>query len=214
MYINIKKYCVTLIIFIFSFATFALLSDNYEKVIAKDLSKSVIRFHVRANSDSAEDQQLKMKVKEAVVNYLNDNMTDVTDTKDAGHYLEASKTTITGIANKIIRDNGYDYTATSFLGKSSFPDKSYGDVRFPAGEYNSFIINIGSGKGHNWWCVLYPPLCFVDASTGILPESSKNTLKDSISSSEYDYVSDETASEEEDVNIRFKYLSFLNDIFD
>lgn len=211
MYINIKKYFVTLFIFIFSFASFSLLSSNYKKVVAEDLSKSVVRFHVRANSDSISDQQLKMKVKDAVVNHLDKSMTSTRNADDALSYLKAEKDNITDIARRVVVENGYNYQITASIGNSNFPDRSYGDVTFPAGEYNSFIIEIGSGKGHNWWCVLYPPLCFVDASTGILPEESKSSLKDSLSSSEYNYVSENS---NEEIQVRFKYFSFLNELFE
>lgn len=193
MYIKLYKYFITISIFVFSFGAFTTLTNNYEKVLVSDLSKSVIRFHVLANSDNADDQLLKMKVKEAVVNYMQENMTNVKNTDEAAEFLVNNTQKITAIATKIINDNGYDYNVSAHLGNSAFPDKTYGDVTFPAGNYNSYIVKIGKAEGHNWWCVLYPPLCFVDASTGILPEESKETLKSSISENEYDYLT--TSSE-------------------
>lgn len=231
MYIKFYKYFTIITTFILSFGAFTVLGNHYEKVVVQDLSKSVIRFHVLANSDSPADQYLKMKVKNAVVEFLETNMTDAACPEDAANFLKDNTENILTVARKVILDNGYNYEVSASLGTSDFPDKSYGDVTFPAGKYNSYIIKIGSAEGHNWWCVLYPPLCFVDASTGILPDESKQTLKNSISESEYNYVtgcspqtaspadaesSPESTSDTSDGGIRFefKYFTFLNHLLD
>lgn len=230
MYIKFNKYFITIIIFILSFGAFSVLAKNYEKILVSDLSKSVIRFHILANSDETYDQLLKMQVKNAVIDFMEQNLTDVHDTKDAAIFLKNNTKKITTIARQVIHDNGYDYNVSASLGNSDFPDKSYGDVTFPAGNYNSFIVKIGNAEGHNWWCVLYPPLCFVDASTGVLPDESKETLKSSISETEYNYVTDNSENnsasvehdtaienssinEDNDIKYEFKYFTFLNNLF-
>ena len=168
------------------------------------LSHSAIRFHILANSDSVSDQALKMRVKESVVNYIYEKTGDFKTVDEAENFILNNDKTIKSIATKAIADNGYDYTVSSTFGFSDFPVKSYGDVIFPKGTYTSYTIKIGNGKGHNWWCVLYPPLCFVDVSTGVLPDNSKEKLRDSLSDTQYHTVTK--------YNFKFKYLKFFNNL--
>ena len=168
------------------------------------LSHSAIRFHILANSDSVSDQALKMRVKESVVNYIYEKTGDFKTVDEAKNFILNNDKTIKSIATKAIADNGYDYTVSSTFGFSDFPVKTYGDVIFPKGTYTSYTIKIGNGKGHNWWCVLYPPLCFVDVSTGVLPDNSKKKLRDSLSDTQYHTVTK--------YNFKFKYLKFFNNL--
>ena len=168
------------------------------------LSHSAIRFHILANSDSVSDQALKMRVKESVVNYIYEKTGDFKTVDEAKDFILNNDKTIKSIATKTIADNGYDYTVSSTFGFSDFPVKTYGDVIFPKGTYTSYTIKIGNGKGHNWWCVLYPPLCFVDVSTGVLPDNSKKKLRDSLSDTQYHTVTK--------YNFKFKYLKFFNNL--
>ncbi|MFQ9514568.1 MAG: stage II sporulation protein R [Eubacterium sp.] len=167
---------------------------------AKALSTSAIRFHVLANSDSAADQQLKMQVKENVVNYIYRNTGNFDSVEEAKVFIIRNDKKIKRIARETIEAEGYSYDVVSNFGKSDFPEKYYGDVVFPKGNYTSYTLSIGNGKGHNWWCVLYPPLCFVDASTGVVPDSSKERLQESLTDQEYNSI----------IRYRFKYLTFLN----
>lgn len=164
------------------------------------LAKSTIRFHVRANSDTVIDQNLKMKVKDAVVNYIYKQTGDFSSAEETSLFITQNNEKIKNIAQKVIDENGFNYTVTSSFGTDSFPTKTYGDIVYPKGEYTSYTLSIGKGTGHNWWCVLYPPLCFVDAGTGVVPDSSKERLKESLTENEYETI----------VKYRFKYLKFLN----
>lgn len=170
----------------------------------KDLADCAIRFHVLANSDSAMDQQLKMKVKENVVDYIYKSTGNFDSVDETRTFLIRNDKTIRNIARNTISSYGFDYEVSSDFGISDFPVKSYGDITFPEGSYTSYTLSIGKGKGHNWWCVLYPPLCFVDASTGIVPDSSKEMLHESLTDQEYHSI----------VKYRFKYLTFLNKYID
>lgn len=170
----------------------------------KALSTSAIRFHVLANSDTQADQNLKMKVKENVVNYIYEKTDDFKSVEETKDFIISHDEEIRNVAQTTIVSEGFDYKVTSAFGKQSFPDKTYGDVTFPKGTYTSYTLSIGTGKGHNWWCVLYPPLCFVDASTGIVPDSSKERLQESLTDTEYNSI----------VKYRFKYLTFLNKYLD
>lgn len=146
--------------------------------IQKEIAENVLRFHVIANSDSEEDQALKMKVKEAVISYLEEDLNQENlSLEETKAIVEEKKEDVIRLAEQVIRENGYDYSVSAELTKDYFPIKAYGDAVLPAGEYEAFRIEIGDSKGKNWWCILYPPLCFVDVTYGYVPEESKEMLK-------------------------------------
>ena len=203
-YIKQISFCMVIAIFATGILTWNIFLNLETKSTVSVLSHSAIRFHILANSDSVSDQTLKMRVKESVVNYIYEKTGDFKTVDDAKNFILNNDKTIESIATKAIADNGYDYTVSSTFGFSDFPVKSYGDVIFPKGTYTSYTIKIGNGKGHNWWCVLYPPLCFVDVSTGVLPDNSKEKLRDSLSDTQYHTVTK--------YNFKFKYLKFFNNL--
>lgn len=203
-YIKQISFCMVIAIFATGILTWNIFLNLETKSTVSVLSHSAIRFHILANSDSVSDQTLKMRVKESVVNYIYEKTGDFKTVDEAKNFILNNDKTIKSIATKAIADNGYDYTVSSTFGFSDFPVKSYGDVIFPKGTYTSYTIKIGNGKGHNWWCVLYPPLCFVDVSTGVLPYNSKEKLRDSLSDTQYHTVTK--------YNFKFKYLKFFNNL--
>lgn len=203
-YIKQISFCMVIAIFATGILTWNIFLNLETKSTVSVLSHSAIRFHILANSDSVSDQALKMRVKESVVNYIYEKTGDFKTVDEAENFILNNDKTIKSIATKAIADNGYDYTVSSTFGFSDFPVKSYGDVIFTKGTYTSYTIKIGNGKGHNWWCVLYPPLCFVDVSTGVLPDNSKEKLRDSLSDTQYHTVTK--------YNFKFKYLKFFNNL--
>ena len=203
-YIKQISFCMVIAIFATGILTWNIFLNLETKSTVLFLSHSAIRFHILANSDSVSDQALKMRVKESVVNYIYEKTGDFKTVDEAKNFILNNDKTIKSMATKAIADNGYDYTVSSTFGFSDFPVKTYGDVIFPKGTYTSYTIKIGNGKGHNWWCVLYPPLCFVDVSTGVLPDNSKEKLRDSLSDTQYHTVTK--------YNFKFKYLKFFNNL--
>ena len=203
-YIKQISFCMVIAIFATGILTWNIFLNLETKSTVSVLSHSAIRFHILANSDSVSDQALKMRVKESVVNYIYEKTGDFKTVDEAKNFILNNDKTIKSIATKAIADNGYDYTVSSTFGFSDFPVKTYGDVIFPKGTYTSYTIKIGNGKGHNWWCVLYPPLCFVDVSTGVLPDNSKEKLRDALSDTQYHTVTK--------YNFKFKYLKFFNNL--
>lgn len=152
------------------------------------LSKEVFRFHVLANSDSKEDQTLKMQVKKKIIAYMQEELPDaksVTETKD---WAKAHLQELTEQAQEVVTRQGYAYEVRVSLVKDSFPEKTYGDVTLPAGRYDALRIEIGEAKGHNWWCVLYPNLCFTDAVHGVVTEEGKKDLQETLDEDTYDMV--------------------------
>lgn len=135
-----------------------------------DVKNSLIRFHVLANSDSKEDQNLKLKVKDKVITYLYPYLKNSKSLDESRKVLMEQENNVREIASKIIKENGYNYGVKTELGYENFPEKSYGNITLPQGKYEAFRIIIGDGKGHNWWCVMFPPLCFTDVTKGQVEE--------------------------------------------
>ena len=122
-----------------------------------------IRIHVRANSDSGEDQSVKLAVRDAVVQYLAPLSVGITDKEEMWTLLQSKKGEIQRTANDTLLSCGYAYGSRVTLGRESFPTKSYGDLTLDAGEYDAVIVELGTGEGQNWWCVAFPPMCFIAA---------------------------------------------------
>ena len=176
--------------------------SNTDPDIQADIAKKILRFHVIANSDSEEDQSLKLKVKDAVVEYLKPLLSDTMTLDESESVVNAHLSDILDLASAVISENGYEYSVSGEITECYFPVKSYGDIVLPAGNYTAFRITIGNADGKNWWCILYPPLCFVDASYGIVPDDSKSLLKNVLDEDEY--ISITEAVDNGAVEIRFK----------
>lgn len=174
--------------------------------LQKDIASKIIRFHVRANSDSEEDQALKLLVKDEVVAYLSEEMKSADSKADSAAYIEAHLDEIISVAENVIAEQGYDYPVSAYMTNEFFPTKSYGDVTIPCGEYDAFRIDMGENAGQNWWCILYPPLCFVQGSYGIATDESKTLLKNVLDEDEFDYISGASSA---DIGFDFKFLSLF-----
>ena len=207
-----KKLNFIFILTILVFIYIALLSFNYSKAISSNLSDSVFRLHIIANSDSSADQELKLKVRDNIINYMNTLTSSSSDKKDVISMVNNHLDSFKEIALNTIKENGYNYDVNIEIGNFHFPTKSYGDISFPAGNYDALKIEIGDAIGQNWWCVLFPPLCFVNSSTGVVPDDSKNTLKENINSESYEIISEGNNSNDNtsDIKIKFKIIEFFN----
>lgn len=120
-----------------------------------------LRIHIRADSNDAADQNVKYEVKSAVVDYLTPYLANATTKKQAMSIVKAHLTDIERVCDGVLARNGFTYKSHAKLTTEQFPDRAYGDVTLAAGVYDALIIELGSGSGNNWWCVVYPPLCFV-----------------------------------------------------
>lgn len=146
----------------------------------------ILRFHVRANSDSTEDQELKMAVKEDVVTMLKPYLTDCNSVAESKRVILSKLNDIYETAINTITEQGYDYDVRVYVTQEEFPAKTYGDITFPQGKYQALRIDIGFAQGQNWWCVMYPPLCFIDDSTAVVSEDGKALLRENLTQEEYD----------------------------
>ena len=123
------------------------------------LNDGLIRFHVVANSDSEEDQSVKLQVRDAVLNSLQNDLNKIADVNEARAYLQAKLPQIQAVANSVLEATGCDCEAVVTLCKEAFDTRYYDTFTLHAGIYEALRITIGEGEGHNWWCVMFPPLC-------------------------------------------------------
>ena len=202
-----KKYLFLLIVLI----SFIILSAySYAGAINEDLSNNVFRLHVIANSNSNEDQDLKYKVRDKLIEYMKSLTTNISSKEEVIKIANNHISDFESIAKEVITENGFDYDVKVEIGNFSFPTKQYGDISFPAGFYDALKVEIGSAKGQNWWCIMFPPLCFVDVTSGIVPEESKENLQDNLGEEEYDIISNTENSEI--VNFKFKIVEFFENL--
>lgn len=179
---------------------------GYSQAVSSDISDSVFRLHVLANSNSEEDQALKYKVRDNLLNYMNNICSDCKTKEEAINIITEYKEKFRDIAIKTVRDEGYSYDVNIEIGNFEFPTKQYGDISLPAGYYDALRVKIGDAEGQNWWCVMFPSLCFIDISSGVVPEESKEDLQNVLSDEEYSLISDNSNF---GVKFKFKLLEFF-----
>lgn len=166
---------------------FSVVWENYSRMCyARRLAEEVLRFHVIANSDSKEDQALKLAVRDALISYMASYGSSFTDADAAARFAAAHCDELEQIAASVIEEAGYFYPVEASVGPCRFPDKTYDDLCFPAGVYNALRVEIGQAQGQNWWCVLYPPLCFTEEGSATVPETSREQLKECLSDEDYE----------------------------
>ena len=175
----------------------ALLLLNFSMDVNSSLSQGIVRLHVIANSDSDGDQLIKLKVRDAILKQAN---ADFTKKSEVATQLDSYKQ----IAESVIRECGCDYAVDVLYGNFKFPTKHYDNISLPAGNYDAVRVIIGDGKGQNWWCVLFPPLCFVDGTTDDSDAAKK--MRSMLSNSEYDIITAKSKDGSVPVNIKFKIV--------
>lgn len=204
-----KKYSKGIIIMlVFAAVLFMKNEENEEERIQKSIASHIIRLHVVANSDSEKDQQLKLMVKDKIVAGLREKLKEADNLNDARTIIRNETEQIEKMATEEMRQQGYDYIATASLGNSYFPIKKYGDMTFPAGEYEALRVQIGQAKGQNFWCVMYPTLCFVDSTYQVVPEESKEELKSTLTDEEYQAL----LGDDKNVTFGFKLLDWVDNL--
>lgn len=202
---NPKVKIVTILsILLFLYTTVCAFS--YAESASSDIANSVFRLHVLANSDNTEDQDLKYKVRDHLLNYMNELCANTSNKKEAIEIVESHQEEFQRIAEETIQNEGYHYSVKLNIGNFEFPTKTYGDIALPAGFYDALRVEIGEAKGQNWWCVMFPPLCFIDVTSGVVPDESKEDLKENMSEEDYALISDKDSSE---INFKFKLLEFF-----
>lgn len=174
----------------------------------ESISSKIIRFHVLANSDKESDQKLKLKVKDEVIKFISPKLKDSKSIDESRDILKKYDKEIKDIATNVIKKNGYNYSVSTSLTKENFPVKVYGNITLPQGKYEAYRVLIGDAEGQNWWCVMFPPLCFVDVTKGqVAYNETENRMKKVLTNEEYSLV-DNTISKKE-VKFKFKIVEVL-----
>ena len=203
---NSKVKMVTILTFLFFIYT-TICAISYADYISTDIADSVFRLHVIANSDSDVDQNLKYTVRDNLLEYMNELCVNCSTKEEAISIVQQNIESFKQIALDTIKNEGFDYSVNVCIGNFEFPTKHYGDISLPAGYYDALRVEIGEAKGQNWWCVMFPPLCFTDVSSGIVPEESKEDLEETLTDEEFSIVSDNNSF---DIKVKFKILEILN----
>lgn len=202
MDIEMKKYLIGTMAT--AFCCVFLLGTIRSELLQQGISDKILRFHVLANSDTAEDQELKLKVRDAVGIYMSDRLQEADSLEESEDIVQEYIPEIEQVAADIIRDEGYSYMVKASLENCGFPEKTYGNYTFPAGKYEALRVVIGEGGGHNWWCVMYPNLCF-SGSMYEVDEESGEKLSAELTNEEYAAI-----LESGDYKVQFKILKFMN----
>lgn len=189
--------------------TTSMVVASYSESVNKGLADNLIRLHVIANSDSEEDQALKRDVRDAVLFYMKEQLKDSKDIEQTKYIINKNLDKIEEVSKNVILTQGKSYEVKTSLGVYPFPTKLYGDITLPAGQYEALRVVIGQGEGANWWCVLFPPLCFVDATHGTVPDSVKADLKNVLSEEEYNIITSAEEDEDIPIRVRFKVVEFF-----
>ena len=201
---RIIKYCTILsfLLFIFVFVSI----HSYASTISSNLSDNFFRLHIIANSNSAKDQSLKLLVRNAILEHLkSQNYSDCTKDEVIA-FVSQNLKEYQEVAEKTIESAGYNYPVKVSITNTFFPTKEYGNISLPSGFYDALKIEIGNASGENWWCSLFPPLCFVDISSGIIDEESQNSLKENLSEEEYAIITQNNQS----IKLKFKIIEFFS----
>ena len=166
----------------------------------KNIRENVLRLHIIANSDSEEDQRVKLLVRDELLNIGSELFDGTTDTKNAVSKAISENERLTEAAQRVLSENGFDYGVKIEVGQSRFPTREYENVTLPAGEYTAVRVILGEGQGHNWWCVMFPPMCLGAAG-------SSASLGDVLSSDAEELVSSGKRYE-----IKFKIVEWYENI--
>ena len=187
-------------------------AQSYVSAVSSNLSNAVFRLHVIANSDTNEDQSLKLKVRDSLIEYMNKICSNCTTKEEAISIATSHKDEFQKIAEQTIKENGYSYSVKININNFYFPTKNYGDISLPAGLYDALRVEIGEAKGQNWWCVMFPSLCFIDISSGVVDDEAKENLEENLEKESYTIISD---SKNKDIKFKFKLIEFFaeNDLF-
>lgn len=196
--------CTAVVLTGYVFRERAALVETKMEELQRGIAGEVFRFHVLADSDDEEDQEVKLKVRDAVLSYMKENM------EGSGERASAERTEkwarenleeLERVSDQVLAAEGFDYRAKAEVTNCYFPEKKYGDVTFPEGNYEALRIELGKARGHNWWCVLYPNLCFIDTACAVVSEEGKEELEGVLEDEEYEML---TAS----ANFKIRWFFF------
>ena len=200
--------CISALCFLTAFLIALSARQQGGEALAARIAPEILRFHILANSDSDEDQQLKMEVKGLVIDYVNENLGEEATKETTAAWLLDHSEEIENMAHRYLLSRGKNYPVSLKLTRDYFPTKAYGDMVFPCGTYDAARVILGEGNGHNWWCVLYPRFCFLDEVCKEIPEKSRRELQDKLNQGDYPLLEDHRP----DIKIRFFFFPELQPV--
>lgn len=194
---------------VFFIATLILsVAFNFGVAQGENISESVLRLHIPANSNSVEDQAIKLKIRDKVIKKYSSFLKDTQKKEDAEIIINEHLKEIEEDVNLWLCQEGAVYKAKVYLSFSDFPTKDYGEIRLPAGTYRALKIVLGSGEGENWWCLMFPPLCFVEGGVKKLDEKEYELLKKELGKTAFEVVT----KDGKNVILKFKIIEVVNNI--
>ena len=199
--------CAALTVSLILFFIFSFSIENYN---TDPVYASVFRLHIRANSNSAEDQATKLAVRDALLPFTAELFADCRDLSDAVLVAEAEKDAITVHINSSLSTLGADYSARISIGKEEFPERNYAGEVYPAGEYTALIVELGEGTGDNWWCVLFPSLC-------LSAVKAEEAVEVGLTASQFESItasSDKKSENPPKYRIKFRFLELIEELFE
>ena len=179
-----------------------------QAAIAEGIAGKIIRFHVIANSDTASDQELKLKVRDAIGSYMQQKLSKATDISQSRQVIKKNLRKIENQARQVIAAEGCSYPVKAELKITDFPEKTYGDYTFQAGRYEALEVVIGNGEGHNWWCVMYPNLCFFNSTYEVVDQKAEESLGHVLTQAEY-----KSLIEKKNYKVKFAFLEWIMEKF-
>ena len=177
----------------------------YSQAAQRDIAENVIRFHVSANSNSRADQEIKNIVRDEVLAEFEELLLSSDNIKKSRQLLKSELPTIQAYAENVVRELGFDYEIYARIEHVFFPTKVYGDLTFPPGMYEALQISIGDGTGKNWWCLMFPPLCFVDMTA---TEASRQYLAGTVSDESFRLLTHQHEDATITMEVRFRVVEW------
>ncbi|MDE7422482.1 MAG: stage II sporulation protein R [Lachnospiraceae bacterium] len=187
--------------------TFMEVGNMKGRLLQQGIANEIIRFHVLADSDKEEDQQIKLKVKDEVVCFMQEKLTAAKDKEQAREIIKDNLEEIESLAFQTLKKEGVKEQVRAYLTEKQFPVKSYGEFIFPEGIYETLQVEIGKAEGKNWWCVMFPSLCMIDESYTVVPDSAKEKLQENLTKEEY-----ESLQEEDKIEYKWKIAEWWKGI--
>lgn len=181
----------------------------YSSFTQKEIADNIVRLHIIANSDTAQDQTLKLKVRDAVLEHMQQKYPNGATKEEAARYLRDSLSEIELLAQDVLTDNGSREPVHAQYGVFPFPKKEYGNVTLPSGMYEAVRIELGQAEGQNWWCVMFPPLCIADSDVLKMSDKSESQLKASLGEHHFSLITDVTDEGNIPVQVKFRIIELV-----
>lgn len=204
--------CISTLCFFTAFLITLSARTAAQEALASRIAPEILRFHILAESDAPRDQQLKIGLKGLILDYVQSQAPADADKAQLIDWLNNNKTSIESISEDWMADQGSPCPVTLEITRDYFPTKAYGDMVFPCGAYDAARVTIGRGQGHNWWCVLYPSLCYTDSLHAVVPEASRNTLACLLDEKDYLALLPQSSdnAKKPEIRIRSRLLDLLH----